>query len=75
MRRRPRRNQSGSFNAKVTLAAVEGDRMLAAMAEHLVAHPNQITQWKAQLLEGTACATIFAAMVNHCGQNPDAIDR
>src|SRR6478735_1215191 len=47
MSRRPRRNHSAAFKAKVALAAVKGDRTLAQLAEHFDVHPNQITTWKA----------------------------
>jgi len=49
--RRPRRNHSSVFKAKVAIAAVKGDRTLAELAEQFDVHPNQITQWKTQLLE------------------------
>jgi transposase-like protein len=53
MNRRPRRNHTAAFKAKVALAAIKGDRTLAQLAEHFDVHPNQITTWKAQL-EGRA---------------------
>jgi transposase-like protein len=53
MSRRPRRNHTPAFKAKVALAAIKGDRTLAQLAEHFDVHPNQITTWKAQL-EGAA---------------------
>ena len=53
MSRRPRRNHSPAFKAKVALAAVKGDRTIAQLAEHFDVHPNQITAWKSQL-EGTS---------------------
>ena len=53
MKRRPRRNHSAAFKAKVALAAVKGDRTIAQLAEHFDVHPNQITAWKSQL-EGSA---------------------
>ena len=34
MKRRPRRNHSAAFKAKVALAAVKGDRTIAQLAEH-----------------------------------------
>ena len=49
MSRRPRRNHTPAFKAKVALAAVKGDRTIAQLAEHFDVHPNQITAWKAQL--------------------------
>src|ERR1700738_5149358 len=49
MSRRPRRNHSAAFRAKVALAAVKGDRTIAQLAEHFDVHPNQITAWKSQL--------------------------
>src|SRR6185503_18398079 len=49
MSRRPRRNHSAAFKAKVALAAVKGDRTIAQLAEHFDVHPNQITAWKSQL--------------------------
>ena len=57
MRKRPRRNHTPAFKAKVALAAVKGDRTLAQLAEQFDVHPNQITSWKAQL-EGSA-AEVF----------------
>ena len=52
MTRRPRRNHTPAFKAKVALAAVKGDRTLAQLAEQFDVHPNQITSWKAQLEGG-----------------------
>ena len=54
MTKRTRRNHTPAFKAKVALAAVKGDRTLAELAQLFDVHPNQITQWKGQLLEGAA---------------------
>ena len=54
MSRRPRRNHTPAFKAKVALAAIKGDRTLAQLAEQFDVHPNQITSWKAQLEEGAS---------------------
>jgi transposase-like protein len=54
MSRRPRRNHTPAFKAKVALAAIKGDRTLAQLAEQFDVHPNQITSWKAQLEGGAA---------------------
>jgi transposase len=54
MNRRARRNHSPAFKAKVALAAIQGDRTLAQLAEHFDVHPNQVTAWKAQLEGGAS---------------------
>ena len=54
--KRPRRNHSAAFKAKVALAALKGDKTLAELAEKYDVHGNQITQWKTQLLEGARSA-------------------
>ena len=54
MTRRVRRNHSPAFKAKVALAAIKGEKTLADLAQQFDVHPNQITQWRSQLLEGAA---------------------
>jgi transposase len=54
MTKRPRRNHTPAFKAKVALAAVKGEKTLADLAQQFDVHPNQITQWRSQLLEGAA---------------------
>ena len=54
MSRRPRRNHTPAFKARVALAAIKGEKTLADLAQQFDVHPNQITQWKVQLLEGAA---------------------
>ena len=51
MPRRPRRNHSPAFKAKVALAAIRGDKTVVELSEQFDVHANQITQWKTQLLE------------------------
>jgi len=51
MPRRPRRNHSPAFKSKVALAAVKGDKTISELSQQFDIHPNQITQWKTQLLE------------------------
>jgi transposase-like protein len=71
MTRRPRRNHTPAFKAKVALAAIKGDRTLAQLAEQFDVHPNQITSWKAQLEEGAS--DVFGPGGNAAAQLP-AID-
>jgi len=54
MTRRTRRTHSPAFKAKVALAAVKGEKTLAELAQQHDVHPNQITAWKNQLLDGAA---------------------
>lgn len=54
MSRRPRRNHSPAFKAKVALDAIRGEKTLAELAKLHDVHPNQITDWKSQLLERAA---------------------
>ena len=57
MSKRPRRNHSPAFKAKVALAAIKGERTVAQLADQFDVHPNQITTWKAQL--EAAAAEVF----------------
>jgi transposase-like protein len=54
MSRRPRRNHSAAFKAKVAIAAIKGERTIAQIADQFDVHPNQVTTWKAQLEGGAA---------------------
>ena len=54
MARRARRNHSAAFKAKVALAAVKGEKTLAELAQQFDVHPNQIANWRSQLLDGAA---------------------
>jgi len=49
--RRPRRNHSPAFKSKVALAAIKGDKTISELSQQFDVHPNQITQWKTQLLD------------------------
>jgi transposase-like protein len=44
MSKRPRRNRSPAFKAKVALAAVKGEKTLAELAQEYEVHPNLINQ-------------------------------
>ena len=69
MSRRPRRNHSAEFKAKVALAAVRGARTLSELASQFDVHPNQITQWKTQLLD--RAAQLFGAGTGQAEKSVD----
>ncbi len=54
MTKRARRVHSPAFKVKVAIAAIKGDRTLSELSQQFDVHPNQITTWKGQLLEGAA---------------------
>ncbi len=52
--RRPRRNHSPAFKAKVALAALTSDATMAQLASRFDVHAHQIMQWKRQLVAQAA---------------------
>jgi transposase len=67
--RRTRRNHAPGFKAKVSLAAIKGDKTVAELAEQFDVHPNQISEWKQQLLE--SAADVFGGARHAKTQEPD----
>jgi transposase-like protein len=60
-----RRRFTTEFKAKVALEAIKGQRAIHEVAKEFDVHPNQIAQWKKQVLEG-------ASQLFRRGQEPDA---
>ena len=47
-----RRRFSAEFKARVALAALRGDKTVQEMAIRHKVHPNQVSAWKRQALDG-----------------------
>jgi transposase len=56
-----RRSFGAAFKSKVALAAIRGDKTTAELAAKFEVHPNQVSNWKKQLLEGAAGLLRMAA--------------
>lgn len=52
MTRRQRRKFSGEMKARIALEAIQGQRTIQQIASHYEVHPNQVTNWKRQAMEG-----------------------
>ena len=51
LNKKPRRNHSAAFKARVALEAIRGEKTVAEIAAHHEVHPTQVTAWKTQALE------------------------
>jgi transposase-like protein len=60
MSRRPRRNHTPAFKAKVALAAIKGEMTLAQLAEQFDVHFNQIMTWTQNAAAKAAERTVEA---------------
>ena len=69
-----RRNFTADFKAKVALEALRGDRTIQEIAARYKVHPNQVSTWKRQAMDGLG--TVFSsgtdkARVDHEGEIHD----
>jgi putative transposase len=52
MMKRKRRNFSAEMKARIALEAIKNQRTIQEIASHYGVHPNQVTRWKHQAMEG-----------------------
>lgn len=65
-----RRTHDAAFKAKVALEAVKGEKTLAQLAGEYGTHPNQIGQWRKQLLK--ELPALFSEKGNRLEQEREA---
>ena len=54
MKKRGRKQYSADLKAKIAVEAVKGQRTIQEIASHYEVHPNMVTKWKKQVLEGVS---------------------
>lgn len=71
MKPRQRRKFSGEVKARIALEAIKGQRTIQQIASHYGVHPNQVTNWKRQALEGLP--EVFSERRERSGQAEEAL--
>jgi transposase-like protein len=69
---RIRKRYDGAFKAKVALLAIKGEQTTAEIASSYSVHPNQVTQWKKQVLE--ALPEVFSERNKKQEQNREEVE-
>ncbi len=54
MKKRQRKQYSADLKSKIAVEAVKGQRTIQEIASHYEVHPNMVTKWKKQVLEGAS---------------------
>src|SRR5436189_5397918 len=57
-RSKQRRSFSAEMKARIALEAIKGQKTIQEIASHYGVHPNQVTNWKRQAVEGMS--SVFA---------------
>ena len=63
-----RRRFSGDFKAKLALEALRGDLTVQEIAARHKVHPNQVSAWKRQAIEGMS--DVFSVKREESGHSP-----
>jgi putative transposase len=66
-----RKTYSAELKAKIALEALKGQRTVNEIATHYGVHPNQVTQWKKQVLEGAE--DLFSDRRAHTARDEEAL--
>ena len=65
-----RRRFTGDFKAKVALEALRGDRTIQEISARHKVHPNQVSTWKRQAVEGLGA--MFSNGADKSGMDHDS---
>jgi transposase-like protein len=66
----PRRRFSADFKAKVALEALRGDKTIQEISAKHKVHPNQVSAWKRQAMDGLGA--VFSNGADRAGRDHDA---
>jgi transposase-like protein len=67
-----RKRYSSEFKAKVALEAAKEQKTLTELSNQFQLHPNQISQWKKQLLD--EAQSIFSMRSNNCQRKQQQLE-
>ena len=68
--RRVVRNHDAGFKARVALEALQGDKTIQEIASKHKVHPNQVSTWKRQAMDGLGA--VFSNGAERAGRDHDA---
>jgi transposase-like protein len=71
MKTRQRRSFSAEMKSRIALEAIKGQKTIQEIASHYGVHPNQVTKWKRQAVEGLS--SVFADRRSRPEADEDAV--